>query len=186
MNARTFAAAAFVILLAVIGIRVLGSGGAESGDGAVPTPMSLNAATPAPEAALASSVDQPDDVITVYKSPTCGCCGDWVTHMRENGFTVNVVEEPAMMVVKTALGLPDAMASCHTAVIGGELVEGHVPAETLRRYLADAQMRGSFDGLSVPGMPVGSPGMEVEGQPADAYDIVAFTTTGETATYESR
>ncbi len=186
MNAKIFAAVAFVALLAVAGIRFMGDSGAQDASTMAPTPMTAPASSDAALASLVASVDQPDDVITVYKSPTCGCCGDWVEHMRENGFTVNVIDEPAMMAVKTAVGLPDEMASCHTAMIGGEVVEGHVPAETLRRYLADATMRAQYDGLSVPGMPVGSPGMEVEGQPADAYDIVAFTKGGQTATFESR
>ncbi len=185
MNAKTFAAVAFVALLAVVGLRLMGGSGSGGVQLTAPEPI-VSPTSDAALASLAASVDLPDDVITVYKSPTCGCCGDWVEHMRENGFTVNVVDEPAMMAVKTAVGLPDEMASCHTAMIGGEVVEGHVPAETLRRYLADATMRAQYDGLSVPGMPVGSPGMEVEGQPADAYDIVAFTKSGQSATYESR
>jgi len=142
-------------------------------------------AGPAPAAALAASVDAPDDVVTVYKAPTCGCCGDWVAHLRENGFAVEVIDQPAMAGVKAELGVPEDMHSCHTAVVGGEVVEGHVPADVLRDYLADEGVRSAAAGLAVPGMPVGSPGMEVEGQPADRYDVVAFG-AGERRVYASR
>ncbi|MDT8369850.1 MAG: DUF411 domain-containing protein, partial [Longimicrobiales bacterium] len=145
----------------------------------------LAANTPDPAEMLAASVRGPDDIITVYKAPTCGCCGNWVEHLRENGFTVNVVEESAMLTVKTGLGVPSGMHSCHTAVVGGEIIEGHVPADVLRDYLADEATRSASIGLSVPGMPIGSPGMEIEGAPADAYDVVTFSETG-SATYASR
>lgn len=136
---------------------------------AVPT---LASTTPEPAAVLASSIGS--ELITVYKSPSCGCCGDWIEHLEENGFEVAVVDESAMGVVKQRLGVPGAMHSCHTAVIDGEIVEGHVPADVLRDYLANEAVRSASLGLAVPGMPVGSPGMEMEGLPADAYDVIAF------------
>jgi len=147
---------------------------------AVPT---LASTTPEPATVLASSIGS--EVITVYKSPSCGCCGDWIAHLEENGFAVEVVDESAMGVVKQRLGVPGAMHSCHTAVIDGEIVEGHVPADVLRDYLADEAVRSASLGLAVPGMPVGSPGMEIEGQPADAYDVIAFGTESEKV-YASR
>jgi len=122
------------------------------------------------------------EVIQVYKSPTCGCCGAWIEHLRDNGFTVEVIDEPNMTVVKSELGLPRDMASCHTARIAGYLVEGHVPASDIRRMLAE---RPEVAGLAVPGMPVGSPGMEVEGRPADAYDVLAFQRDGGTSVWAS-
>jgi len=149
----------------------------------VPAVPSLATSTPEPEAVLASSLG--NEVVTVYKAPTCGCCGDWIAHLEENGFTVVAVDESAMGVIKQRLGVPGAMHSCHTAVVDGELVEGHVPADVLRDYLADEAVRSASLGLAVPGMPVGSPGMEMEGMPADAYDVIAFSADSEQV-YASR
>jgi len=144
-----------------------------------------NGAAPAPVAPMVTSVLEAapaSDVIQVYKSPTCGCCGEWIEHLREHGFTVEVVDQPNMMAVKSELGLPGELASCHTARIAGYLVEGHVPAQDIRRLLEE---RPEVAGLSVPGMPVGSPGMEVEGRQADAYDVVAFEASGATTVWAS-
>lgn len=143
----------------------------------------LASSTPEPAEVLAASIGT--EVITVYKAPSCGCCGDWIAHLEENGFTVEVVDESAMGVVKQRLGVPGAMHSCHTAVIDGEIVEGHVPADVLRDYLADEAVRSASLGLAVPGMPVGSPGMEMEGVPADKYDVIAFGAESELV-YASR
>lgn len=112
------------------------------------------------------------DEITVHKTPTCGCCGAWVTHLEENGFTVKVEEhsQGALNRIKQKLGVPEAMESCHTGIIDGYLVEGHVPASDIKRLIAE---RPAVDGLSVPGMPIGSPGMEM-GDQKDRYDVIAF------------
>ncbi len=107
----------------------------------------------------------------VTRDPNCGCCGAWVTHVKAAGFSVEVVEIPDVTPLKVKLGVPDALASCHTAEIGGYVVEGHVPAEAIKRLLAE---RPQAKGLAVPGMPVGSPGMEVSGQAPDTYDVVLF------------
>lgn len=112
--------------------------------------------------------------VVVYKSPTCQCCSRWVQHLRDAGFAVEVHNETAMNEVKTRFGVPPALASCHTATVDGYVMEGHVPAADLRRFLAQ---KTGFRGLAVAGMPAGSPGMEQVGTP-DAYDVVAFDAAG--------
>ena len=114
--------------------------------------------------------------VTVNKDPTCGCCTAWADHVRQAGFPVEVIEAPAMSRVKARLGVPQALASCHTAEVGGYVVEGHVPAPAIKRLLAE---KPSARGLAVPGMPVGSPGMEVEGAAPDIYDVVLFGPAGQ-------
>ena len=121
-------------------------------------------------------------VITVYKSPTCGCCRGWVDHVKEAGFEVEVHDVADVNPYKDEAGVPSDARSCHTAVVGGYALEGHVPAETIKRLLAE---KPAVAGLAVPGMPVGSPGMEVPGQAPDKYDVVTFTADGETAVYQS-
>jgi hypothetical protein len=121
-----------------------------------------------------ASADLPS--VTVYKSPTCGCCGDWVTHLRDNGFPVTVESRANLRPVKQQLGVPDDLASCHTAVVENYVVEGHVPAEQVKRLLRETP---ELHGISVPGMPVGSPGME-RGDRVQPYDVVGFTANGDT------
>ncbi|HSG48997.1 MAG TPA: DUF411 domain-containing protein [Longimicrobiales bacterium] len=147
-------------------------------------PMAAPQASALAEPAVSLVGDAPSDpaVLQVFKSPTCGCCNDWIEHLREAGFTVDVKDIPNMLAVKAELGMPGEMASCHTARIAGYLIEGHVPAQDIRRMLAE---RPDIRGIAVPGMPVGSPGMEVEGQPADAYDVLAFDARGQTSVYAS-
>jgi hypothetical protein len=115
--------------------------------------------------------------VTVYKSPTCGCCGDWVTHLEEEGFPVTVESRANVRPVKRRLGVPAGLASCHTAVVQDYVVEGHVPAAEIKRLLEHTP---SFRGLSVPGMPVGSPGME-RGDRVEPYAVVGFTAAGDTS-----
>lgn len=115
--------------------------------------------------------------MTVTKDPSCGCCGAWVEHVRKAGFPVEVVESPEVNRLKVRLGVPQTLASCHTAEIGGYVIEGHVPADAIKRLLVE---RPQAKGLAVPGMPVGSPGMEVEGVENDTYDVVLFGPAGET------
>lgn len=109
--------------------------------------------------------------VTVYKSPTCGCCGAWVEHLRAHGFSVIEQNRDDMSIVKSRLGVPQDLWSCHTATVGDYVVEGHVPAEDLARLLAEAP--DGVAGISVPGMPAGSPGMEVEGF-SQPYTVWAF------------
>jgi hypothetical protein len=111
--------------------------------------------------------------VTVYKSPTCGCCGEWVKHMRANGFRVEVLEVEDVTPYRRGSMVPDHLASCHTALVGGYAIEGHVPADDIRRLLRE---RPRVIGLSVPGMVVGSPGME-QGPP-EPYATIAFDERG--------
>ena len=117
--------------------------------------------------------------IHVYKSPTCGCCTDWVKHLEENGFEVEVSEVDNVTPVKIEAGLTPALASCHTAFINDYVIEGHVPADDIKRLLTQApQARG----LSVPGMPAGSPGMEM-GDRKDTYQVLLFNANGQTQVF---
>lgn len=114
-------------------------------------------------------------VLTVYKDPSCGCCTKWVTHLRENGFAPVARDRTDMDALKDSLGVPSALRSCHTAVAGKYVIEGHVPAADVKRLLARAPKR--VLGLAVPGMPRGSPGMEMPGR-SDRYDVLAFSAEG--------
>ena len=113
------------------------------------------------------------NVVTVYKSPTCGCCSEWVKHMRANGFTVDARDLDDVSPVRRRYGVPGALASCHTAIVGGYAIEGHVSAADIQRLLRE---RPKIVGLAVPGMVIGSPGME-QG-PAQRYETLAFDERG--------
>ena len=130
---------------------------------AAPEPPAVASAA---EAAAPSGEDAARPTVTLYKSPTCGCCAAWGDHMREAGFPVEVVDAD-MDAVKREYGIPPALQSCHTAVVDGYVVEGHVPAADVERLLAEAPEAG---GLAVPGMPVGSPGME-RGDTVQPYKV---------------
>ncbi len=117
----------------------------------------------------------------VWKDPNCGCCGAWVDHVRAAGFTVEVEEVRAMNQVKARLGVPADLASCHTAQVGGYVLEGHVPAEDVKRLLAE---KPAGRGLAVPGMPQGSPGMETGVK--DPYEVVLFRADGTRAVFAQR
>lgn len=120
--------------------------------------------------------------MTVYKSPSCGCCGDWIDHVRAHGFDVEVKDTDEMGMVKAMTGVPAEMQSCHTGVIDGKVVEGHVPADALARFLETAPE--GAQGIAVPGMPIGSPGME-QGDVQEPYDIITWGENG-TQVFESR
>ena len=119
--------------------------------------------------------------ITVYKTPSCGCCVDWIVHLEQNGFEVISQNVPKTGPYRLRFGVPPDMASCHTAVVDGYAMEGHVPAQEIRRLLTE---RPKALGLAVPGMPVGSPGMEVEGTRREAYDVVLFGDDGSRKVYQ--
>ncbi len=120
----------------------------------------------------------PDEVV-MYKDPNCGCCGKWAEHMRSAGFAVKEVASARMDLVKQEAGVPEALGSCHTAKVAGYVVEGHVPAADVRRMLAE---KPAIRGLSAPGMPLGSPGMEGP-YPAERYDVVSFDAQGRSAVF---
>lgn len=115
--------------------------------------------------------------ITVYKSPTCGCCTGWAEHLRRAGFTVVEKARDDMESIKQRLGVPDRLASCHTAVVDGYVIEGHVPADDIRRLLRD---KPPIAGLAAPGMPQRSPGMQPPGLPPKDYDVLSFDAMGRT------
>jgi hypothetical protein len=118
----------------------------------------------------------------VYKSPTCGCCVKWVEHMREAGFVVTVNDVDNVHPVKMRVGVPPGKGSCHTAEVAGYFLEGHVPASDVKRLLKE---RPAAKGLGVPGMPMGSPGMEVPDGRAQAYDVELVATDGSTSRFSS-
>jgi hypothetical protein len=119
--------------------------------------------------------------LTVYKDPTCGCCTRWAQHVRQAGFLVTERETTDLDAVKAAMGVPAALASCHTARIGRYVIEGHVPADLIARLLRE---RPDARGLAVPGMPVGSPGME-GGRP-ERYDVLLIDRAGRPRVYATR
>lgn len=133
--------------------------------------FTLTSATPA-------DAGSPVPVITVYKDPSCGCCKNWIEHLLKHGFRVNAKDTPNLAGVKETLGVPGRLAACHTAVVGGYLVEGHVPAEDIARLLAK---KPRIRGLAVPGMPMGSPGME--GGSRQPYSVLAFDAAGKTQVF---
>lgn len=118
--------------------------------------------------------------IEVYKSASCGCCGEWVKHLRRNGFEVTVREVAEPSLYRARFGVPERLGSCHTAVAGGYAIEGHVPAHDIRRLLAE---RPKAKGLAVPAMPMGSPGME--GPRRDPYDVLLLDAQGRTRVFAS-
>jgi hypothetical protein len=119
-------------------------------------------------------------VIMVHMSPYCGCCGGWIDHMRENGFSLMVREVEDLEPIRAEHGVTDELMSCHTAVVDGYVVEGHVPATDVRRLL---QERPEAKGLAAPGMPAGSPGMEGAGK--ESYNVFLFTEDGDTRVFAS-
>ena len=125
------------------------------------------------DTAIATSVEQSalPASLTIYRSPTCGCCKDWVAHMKSAGFQINDNVTSEMKTVRQTYGVPEAISSCHTALIDGYVVEGHVPAMDVQRLLAE---RPDVVGLTAPGMPVGSPGMEMDNR-SDPYVVYAFS-----------
>jgi hypothetical protein len=134
-------------------------------------PQGINAAEPA---------EGYDPVsIVVHKTPTCGCCGKWVDHLRQHGFSVEVKTVASTRSVQELLGVPPQIGSCHTAQVGDYWVEGHVPADVIRKLLDEKPV--GILGISAPGMPMGSPGME--GPNAGSYDIIALNQAGELSRY---
>jgi hypothetical protein len=124
----------------------------------------------------------PPPSMTVYKDPNCGCCVNWIAHARQAGITIAVRDTTDLAQVKASLGVPNDLASCHTGIIAGYLVEGHVPIDLVQRLLRE-RPRNAL-GLFVPGMPAGSPGME--GPPPARYNITLVTKTGARSTYATR
>jgi hypothetical protein len=121
--------------------------------------------------------------VTVHHSPTGGCCTAWVVHLRSQGFPVTERLETDLTPVKRRLGVPAALESCHTALVEGYVIEGHVPADLIDRLLRE---RPKIAGLAVPGMPVGSPGMESPGMTPERYRVLTFDRNGSTGVFARR
>lgn len=136
------------------------------------------AATPGADAQPAPAAR----AITIYKDPNCGCCKEWVEHVRKAGFVPTVHDTTDMASVKSSMGVPKTLESCHTARIGSYTIEGHVPADLITRLVKEKPVGR---GLAVPGMPAGSPGMEMGGR-KDKYDIMLFDKSGKSRVYASR
>lgn len=130
---------------------------------------------------LLAAGSKPGELV-IYKSPTCGCCHLWMKHMEQAGFTFTVHDINDVTAIKNSLGVPTKLQSCHTAIYGKYLLEGHVPADLVKKLAAE---KPALLGLAVPGMPAGSPGMEMGGS-KDPYDVVAFDRKGKTWTYAKR
>lgn len=128
----------------------------------------------------AADGDQDHPLVTVYLTPTCGCCKLWADHMEEEGFPVRRVEVANLTETKLRLGVPAQLGSCHTATVGDYVVEGHVPADDVRRLLAE---QPDAAGIAVPAMPIGSPGMEVPGREPESYAVYLFTRDGRGAVF---
>lgn len=118
--------------------------------------------------------------VIVHKSESCGCCKLWVEHLEKAGFSVQVINEDNLNPIKERVGVPYGKGSCHTAEVGGYFVEGHVPASDIQRLLRE---KPSAKGLTVPGMPLGSPGMEVPTGQTDRYEVLLVAKDGSTSTY---
>ncbi len=134
--------------------------------------------SPAPATGTAGAVDQALPEVVVYKTETCGCCNGWIEHLRAAGFEVDARDVRDLMSVKLDAGVPGPLVTCHTALVDGYVVEGHVPADQVKRMLAE---QPEVAGIGVAGMPIGSPGME--GPNPQPYQVVAFDRDGAMSVY---
>ncbi len=150
--------------------------------GKLVTPIAIGAALMAGGIVVVQSRGQAaNPTITVYKSATCGCCNGWVDHLEQAGYAVETEDRNDMLAVKEQLGVARELGSCHTAVIEGYVIEGHVPGDVIARLLSE---RPDIAGLAVPGMPIGSPGME--GPNPQPYEILAFDEAGNVSVFDRR
>ncbi|WP_035991521.1 DUF411 domain-containing protein [Leptolyngbya sp. KIOST-1] len=161
MNRRLFTSTLVVVGLVSTGIAATGCSLAQG-------PHAQNGTEVAEQVAITAE-------ITVFRSPTCGCCGQWIEHMKAAGFIVkdNLTED--LTAIKEQYGVPANLASCHTTIVDGYVVEGHIPAEDVQRLLTE---KPDVAGIAVPGMPIGSPGME-SGSYVEPYTVFSFTESGE-------
>ena len=164
--------------VALTAFTVTACGGRESGEAG--SDRVAQAEAPGGTAAAADAVSL--DTVVVYKTPTCGCCSNWVDHIRESGFAVVTHDMNDLADKKRELGVPAGRVSCHTATVRGYTIEGHVPADLIRKLINESP-RG-VKGLAVPGMPIGSPGME--GIIKQEYDVLSFDDAGNVSVYARR
>lgn len=159
---------------AALGAALLIGCGA-SGDRSSPTEQAASALDP--------STGGQKMKMTVYRDPSCGCCEAWAEIARKADFEVSLIDDPDMTAVKQRLGVPPQLSSCHTAVVGNYVVEGHVPLEEVARLLRERP--SDIKGIAVPGMPIGSPGMEVPDGTREAFQVIAFDTSENTSVYRA-
>ncbi|WP_271272635.1 DUF411 domain-containing protein [Aliamphritea hakodatensis] len=144
--------------------------------------VSFTAVTQAADPFWKESTDNTAYPITVYRSTTCGCCKDWVDHLKDHNFKVKEITDSEMNTVKKAFGVPQNLASCHTASINGKIVEGHVPAQDIKRMLeTDNDIRL----LTVPGMASGTPGMDMDGAEKHDFRVYAVKTNGDQSVFNT-
>lgn len=143
--------------------------------------LALLAALTSASAPVPVSLHPAATAITVFKDPNCGCCKEWVEHLRKHAFAVTAKDTSDVSGIKRAARVPEQLHSCHTAFVNGYVVEGHVPAADIQRLLKE---KPKVAGIAVPGMPVGSPGMEI-GTRKDRYDVIAFNRDGSTSHFAS-
>ena len=165
-----------VVALCTLGALLAGCGSPEPTSNTVGTrePVATQAQTTAPTKA---------EAITVFRDPNCGCCSLWAEHARRAGYDVRVTDHPDMASIKQRYGVPTELTSCHTSLVGGYVVEGHVPVEDIARLLRERPT--DIRGIGVGGMPTGSPGMESPNGTKEPYDVVAFGADGRTRIYRS-
>jgi hypothetical protein len=167
--------------LALAGTAIVLGACSDRGNNREENQAALNGVAASTTVAGAGTAVAAMDTIDVWKDPNCGCCKNWVEHMRKHGFAVVIHDTPDMTPIKQARGVGADVASCHTAVVGDYTIEGHVPADLVRRLLTE---KPRIAGLAVPGMPMGSPGME--GGMKERYDVIAFGTDGSRSVYATR
>ena len=157
---------------------------------ASPTPAKDPHAAHKAQANISSGKNAPAGMSTVafievWKTPTCGCCKMWIEHLEKEGFSVKANDVQQTAPIRTQLRMPDDMGSCHTGLIAGFAIEGHVPASEIKRLLLEPEdLRQQVIGLSVPGMPIGSPGMEM-GTKRDKFDVMLVLKSGSSRVYQS-
>ena len=174
MNVTTLEVDRRILLAGLAGAGIVlltGCGKADTGN-----PESKTAATaPAPKIAPSA--------MTVYRDPSCGCCEAWAKFADDAGYTVQLIDRPDMPALKTRLGVPEALASCHTATVGGYVIEGHVPFEAVDRLIKSKSK--SIRGIAVAGMPRGAPGMEMPDGSKDRFEVMAFDASGTTSQFDA-
>jgi len=171
---------AATVAATLVALTACSASARSSADATASRDSAQHAAPPASAVSPSAAAPAGEPTLVVYKTPTCGCCKAWVGEMEKAGFKVEVHDIDDLAATKHAAGVPDELQACHTARIGGYVVEGHVPAADIRRLLAE---RPDVAGIATPGMPMGSPGME--GGYKDHYDVMTFGGSGRSVVFAS-
>ncbi len=189
MDRKAILAGGALLVLALVTVGAFLMVSRRSDEASTRIALGQNATAPAPAASVEDVAREPIALdhselipITVYQDPLCGCCGNWVEHIRSHGFEPQVEYRNDIQEVKRNFGVRPELSSCHTAVVNGYVVEGHVPGDVMRRFLAEAP---AARGLTVPGMPMGSPGMEAPDGRVAEYQVLLFTGSGEASVYST-